>query len=805
MYKSTRIFIRFFLLNLFVILMSNLSWAQLYWRTDGTAGTWTSTNWGSSALPTGGTAWTSGSNAIFNANSTVTYATTVVGNVTVANGITVTLAQAGTASGTTVRTYDVGTGSTLTWSGQGLSTSSGFGVIKNGAGIWNMGSQGNLFHATNGGFTINDGTVIVSGSNNFGGPGVILTLAGGTIQSSGTRSFLNPITLTGNHTHTSTGNATFSGTVGLGAATRTIINSTASGSRIFSGIISGTSGSGLIFAGDGAGQIYVGNASNSFTGTITINGGEVGFASDGAFGNANNTIVIDGGRLTSSSTAGAAITSTWSTTHSIQLGQTAGTSISVQSSTGDLTYNGVLSDKTSNTGILVKQGSGTLRLGGVSTYTGATSINNGTLQLITGNDRLPISTVLNLGQAASTNLGIFDLNGFNQTIAGLNTTTGIAITGNNSITSTTAATLTISSSTSNSFGSTLAANPGTIGGAISIVKSGIGTQTFGGANTYTGNTTITAGELRLNPSVNTSLPGSLIMNGGILGTSDITATRTLTFSSFDLADNSNIDLNPSSDHTISFTTAGIITAGKMLTIYGWQGTAGASGTNGKIIFGSSAAALTAGQLAQIQFNSGSISSPGTNSPAIILATGEIVPSAIVLAVNFENFTAIRQDNKTALLNWKVGQSDNLQSFKILRSANGRDFVSIATVNAVRTQNIYPYTDNNATAEKIYYRIKAIEISTQEYVSEIRLVNLQTTGISVLVYPNPVYNNQFTVSVNKAGNKTVQIFSATGGLFREFYFTYQAKEISTSEWPRGYYFIRVITADGKATEKKIIIQ
>ena len=179
MYKSTRIFIRFFLLNLFVILMSNLSWAQLYWRTDGTAGTWTSTNWGSSALPTGGTAWTSGSNAIFNANSTVTYATTVVGNVTVANGITVTLAQAGTASGTTVRTYDVGTGSTLTWSGQGLSTSSGFGVIKNGEGIWNMGSQGNLFHATNGGFTINNGTVIVSGSNNFGGPGVILTLAGG--------------------------------------------------------------------------------------------------------------------------------------------------------------------------------------------------------------------------------------------------------------------------------------------------------------------------------------------------------------------------------------------------------------------------------------------------------------------------------------------------------------------------------------------------------------------------------------------------------------------------------------------------
>jgi len=512
--------------------------ADQYWRITG-SGTWTGSNWGSSAGGPFTTAWTSANNAIFNANSTVTFATTAVANVTVANGITVTVTSAGTltpsaqAGGIGVSTFDVGTGSLLTWASQNWATTAGAGFIKNGAGTWDMGANGNAFNATNGGFTLNAGTVIASGNNSFGGANSVLTLNGGTIQSSSTRAYANNITVGGNFINTGTGNATFSGTVGLGAATRTITNSTTSGSRIYSGIISGTSGSGLTFDGAGAGATYIGNVGNTFTGTISIKGSEVGFASDGALGNTANTIAIDGGRLTSSTTAAGAVTATWSSTHSIQLGDTAGTSISVVSGSGDLTYNGVISDITGKTGAWAKQGGGILRLGGVSTYTGATAINNGIVQLTTGNDRLPTGTVVSLGQASSTNLGTLDLNGRSQQIAGLVSTSGSnAGTSNNTVTSVSAATLTINTAGSNSYsyGDGTAANSGVITGAISLVKSGTGTQTLGDANTYTGTTSVTAGTLAVNGSlaagsVTVSTGGTLLGNGTIGGATTISGTH----------------------------------------------------------------------------------------------------------------------------------------------------------------------------------------------------------------------------------------------------------------------------------------
>jgi autotransporter-associated beta strand protein len=488
--------------------------ADLFWNPNGTSATWTAANWSSTGSSPFTTAWATNTNVQFTADSTVTFATTSIGNVTVADGRTVTIAQAGTLSTNgAVRTFDVGTGSTLTWTTQNVSANSSSGFIKSGSGIWNIGAQGNLY---TGGFTLNAGTVIVSGNNSFGGAGSALAINGGTIQSSGTRAYTNSaVTIGGNFTNSGTGTATFSGSVNLGAATRTITNDTTSGSRIYSGVISGASGSGLTFSGAGAGQTYIGNTSNSFTGTISINSSEVGFANNGAFGNAANTIVVDGGRLSAASTAGGSASYTLASTHGIQVGSTAGTSISTVSG-GVLTYDGVISDKTGSTGAWAKQGSGTLALGGSSSYTGNTAINNGSLQLTTGNNRLPTGTVVSLGQAASANLGTLDLNGRSQQLAGLVSTSGTnATASNNTVTSATAATLTLDGSGSYGYGDGTNANSGVITGGISLVKNGSGTQTLGDTNTYTGTTTVNNGKLVINGSVSTSV--TTVNNGGTIG------------------------------------------------------------------------------------------------------------------------------------------------------------------------------------------------------------------------------------------------------------------------------------------------
>jgi autotransporter-associated beta strand protein len=130
----------------------------------------------------------------------------------------------------------------------------------------------------------------------------------------------------------------------------------------------------LTIAGSGSGIAHITNTANTFTGTITFLGAETRFNGPGSFGNVNNTLVIDGGRMATLSGS----TYTLASTHGIQVSDAAGNSISVVTS-GTLTYDGVMADKPSTAGAWAKQGAGTLALGGASTYTGDTAINNGTL------------------------------------------------------------------------------------------------------------------------------------------------------------------------------------------------------------------------------------------------------------------------------------------------------------------------------------------------------------------------------------------------------------------------------------------
>lgn len=528
-----------------LVTVSQVKAADKYWQTNGTSATWTSSSWGTSSSGPFSVGWSAGDNAIFNTPLTspnlITYVTTTaIGNVTVNANTTVTAAGTLTTGGA-VSTFTVADGVTLTWEGQAFSTAAGTGFTKTGNGTWDMGAQTGAFP---GGFTLNAGTITMSGTSvNTVGAGA-LTINGGTFYSTGTRIFApTSLTIGGDFTFAGTGNPIFGMVTSLGSATRNITNSTTSGSRVLSGVISGSAGVGLNFWGSGAGTINIGNAANTFTGPININGAEVQFQYDGSFGAVPGSptagaIVIDGGRMTSADTNGNAVTYTLNSNRGIQVGSTTGTSISVKSATGSLTYNGIIADKPASTGILVKQGAGTLSLGGVSTYSGNTFINNGTVQLTTGDNRLPTGTVVNVGQSASANLGVFDLNGRNQEIAGLDSVPGIntsAALKNAATNSATAATLTLSGSGTYAYGDGSTNNSGIITGPISLMKTGSGTQTFGDTNTYTGNTTVNAGTFALSgtgsinktPVITVAAGATLDVSGHTDGTLTLSSGQTL--------------------------------------------------------------------------------------------------------------------------------------------------------------------------------------------------------------------------------------------------------------------------------------
>ena len=176
----------------------------------------------------------------------------------------------------------------------------------------------------------------------------------------------------------------------------------------------------------------------------------------------------------------------------------------------------------------------TVLLAGASTYTGNTTAYgdaaNMTLQLSGGSDRLPTSTVLTLAgdYFNSTPLrGWLDLNGNNQTLAGLVMVNGARGAGDNRVLNSATATnvtVTINNASDSTFAGVLGSGNGDTRNNFNLGKTGTGTFTLTGVNTYTGYTLITGGTLALSAATNNIAASSLVdvETGGTLSVSAVT-------------------------------------------------------------------------------------------------------------------------------------------------------------------------------------------------------------------------------------------------------------------------------------------
>jgi autotransporter-associated beta strand protein len=293
------------------------------------------------------------------------------------------------------------------------------------------------------------------------------------------------------------------------------------------------------------------------------------------------------------------------------------------------TISAPLLDVTNGASPLIKAGSATLTLSGVNTYSGGTTINAGTLALA-GSGNLGTSTGgLTLNNTGST----LDLGGTSQAVGDLTATTGTIITNNG----TTAGTLTIGTGNAGTTQAlyrnvpsglrepSRASMPSTNGAGtfsgvlkdgtstLALAKVGTATITLGGANTYSGGTTISGGTLAL--SVGSSIgTGALTFNG----------TSTL-----DLGTNAQTVSNLSfGTSTTAFT--GTVTDGS-LTVTGAGGFSGLnpSGTTGTYALNlSGLSAFTYNQPAQ-SFYVGGATSGGNTVDLTLSATSNAITATTV--------------------------------------------------------------------------------------------------------------------------------------------------------------------------------
>ncbi|WP_342642201.1 autotransporter domain-containing protein [Rhodoligotrophos ferricapiens] len=228
------------------------------------------------------------------------------------------------------------------------------------------------------------------------------------------------------------------------------------------GLISGTG----LFTKDGEGTVVLGNGGNTYSGPTTIRAGTLRTGAAGALG--AGAITIDAGGILDlnnfDQTVAALIGDDGG---EIQLGSA---TLTVNQDI-DTTYEGIIT----GTGGLTKEGEGTLTLQGVNTYSGMTTINEGTL--MAGIADVIADSVVNIGAT-----GIFDLNDLSQTVAGLIGAAGAEVQIGS-------ATLTVDQTSDTTFG-------GIVTGTGDFIKTGGGILTVGGELDNTGYIIVSGGTLR---------------------------------------------------------------------------------------------------------------------------------------------------------------------------------------------------------------------------------------------------------------------------------------------------------------------
>ncbi len=207
----------------------------------------------------------------------------------------------------------------------------------------------------------------------------------------------------------------------------------------------------------------------------------------------------------------------------------AGTTVSVANNmsigfglTGTIDNQGndaTLSGAISGAGGLAKNGSGTLTLSGINTFSNGVTVNAGTLRL--GNAG-GIPGGVGYGNVTLGTNTLLDLNGFSPVLNGLGSSAASAVVNNLA-----AGAVTLTNGESGAFATYNGVIKNT-GGSLALVKDGAGTQTLAGTNLYSGGTTINAGTLQVgNGNVSTSATGIAVGLG--TGPVNIGGSGTLAF------------------------------------------------------------------------------------------------------------------------------------------------------------------------------------------------------------------------------------------------------------------------------------
>jgi fibronectin-binding autotransporter adhesin len=484
----------------------------------------------------------------------------------------------------------------------------------------------------------------------------------------------------------------------------------------------------------------------------------------------NAPFVIEGANATSTFTSGASDNTKVLNIGGSIAGNGAGTTVLTLngSNTGPNTVSGVISDGGSGNQVaVVKDGAGTWVLNNANTFTGGTTISNGTLQLGDGatNNGSVVGNIANSGTLVFANpasqtyagvisgAGAVNVNGpapliFTNINIGIGTTTingpslqlGDGLTGANNgnvggnIVNKTS--LIFANATNLSYG-------GVISGNGTLTKSGAGVLTLGGVHTYQGSTTVSAGTLQLGPS--TSGVGALTIPNADFTTG--TTAGSFTY-------------NPTGASWTFLNNSGVVTNGDAFGVSnapsGFAGFLQNSGNNGT--FSQTINFPTAGSYAISFLLEGRPGDPATNPISVQFNGSTITGLSSVLPLNttsFDSFSGVFP--VLAPGNYSIG-------FTSLGSAVGLDQTTFVDNVAIAPYGALPSTTALTVANGATFDLNAgiQQVSSLAGPSGSIITNSNTLPGTIVV-ALPSGSSSFAGTIQDGAGQVALIVNGSGSL------------------------------------------
>lgn len=169
-----------------------------------------------------------------------------------------------------------------------------------------------------------------------------------------------------------------------------------------------------------------------------------------------------------------------------------------------------------------------------------------------------------------------------------------------------------------------------------------------------------------------------------------------------------------------------------------------------------------------------------------------------LPVELTSFTATPEP-KAVALNWTTSSEEHNASFEVQKSADGKNFETIGTIEGAGTSvviNTYNFTDESPVAGNSYYRLKQIDFDgTFEY-SDILSVVFDTK-ITATIFPNPT-SESLIVATEIQEEVTIRVFNMNGQVvFQSMQNVDNQVEINLSTLTNGNYIIQVTTTNNQS--------